>query len=130
MTSDEVWNRAAMESGGSTPGPGDSALADLLRLHSLAMSSGLLSAFELCSTDGALAAANGYRYFGLDDAASVVEWLATELETLDPDQEELLEALELEADRRYGEVIPADGTIDKAFQQHFQEHPDKYAPLD
>ena len=33
---DKVWNRAAMQGGGDSPGPGDRALASLLLLHGLA----------------------------------------------------------------------------------------------
>jgi len=45
MDDAEIWNRAVWGKG-TEPGPGDRALSDLLRLHSLAMNSGLLDAIE------------------------------------------------------------------------------------
>ena len=42
MTSaDRVWNRAALEGGGASPGPGDRALASLLLVHGLVINGGV-----------------------------------------------------------------------------------------
>jgi hypothetical protein len=43
---DLIWNRAALEHGGTAPGIGDRALADVLSFHGLAMNSGVLEAVE------------------------------------------------------------------------------------
>lgn len=119
-----------MYDGGAAPGVSDQALTDLLGLHNLAMSGGLLSALDLRTPEGVLTAVAGYRHFGLHDAADVWQWLIGEVDTHDPDREpEFFEVLESEADRRYAAVIPTDDTIVQAFQQHFKAHPEQYAPL-
>ena len=47
MTSaDRVWNRAALEAGGDSPGLGDRALASLLLVHGLVMNGGVHRAIE------------------------------------------------------------------------------------
>jgi hypothetical protein len=59
---EDIWNRAAMDDGGSTPRAGDVALAALLRLHSRAMSSGLLDAvMDGLDAEEIEAALAGYR---------------------------------------------------------------------
>ena len=55
---------------------GDIALAALLSVHNLAMNGGLLHSVENHSQDQIERAIAGYRYFGLDDAAAVVESIA------------------------------------------------------
>ena len=41
-----IWNRAVLDDGGASPGAGDTALAAALAFHGLAMSGGVLDAFE------------------------------------------------------------------------------------
>jgi hypothetical protein len=98
-----VWNRAAMEEGGSARRAGDAALAAMLSVHNIAMNGGLLHSVEH-HTDAELdEGISGYRYFGLGPAADVVEWVRSERRGVETD--EALDALEAEADRRYGEVL-------------------------
>ena len=122
----DIWNRAAMEGGGANPGPGDAALAALLRLHNEAMSSGLLHAVTEARTasqvDAALA---GYRYFGLDDVASVVVSVRTEAANAAEDD---LNHLEGEADSRYHALVPDDATLVAAFESKLATAPEAFAP--
>lgn len=80
---DRVWNRAAMERGGTQPRKGDVALAALLSLHSLAMNGGLLHAIERHSHDEIEQAVSGFRYFDLNDAAEVVVSIAQQAGRVD-----------------------------------------------
>jgi hypothetical protein len=123
---DAIWNRAAMERGGAEPRQGDAALASLLRLHNAAMSSGLLHAVTEGLTRGEFdAALNGYRYFGLAEAAVVAESVMTDAAHA---SDEELEALEGEADRRYGSVVPDDATLFRAFVTKLQADKEAFAP--
>jgi len=69
---DTVWNRAALDGGGPHPLRGDLALTAVLRLHSLAMSGGLLDAIERLTGPELDAAESGYTWLGHPDAAQVI----------------------------------------------------------
>ncbi len=127
MTSNDVWNRAAMKAGGAELGPGDVALADVLRVHSLAMNGGLLQALEMCSAEEVEAAVKGYEYLGMDDAAAAVLWLAGGLAGVVADDYDKLGVLEVGADERYAAAVPTDATIVEAFEAHFAVNPGEYA---
>lgn len=124
-TTDAIWNRAALEDGGSSPRAGDTALAALLRLHSKAMSSGLFDAVTNgLSADEIAAALAGYSYFALDEVASLVEFVGSQADTASEDE---LEALEAAADRRYAELVPQDATLVRAFKFKVTQVPDDFA---
>ena len=108
----EVWNRAAF-GGGTAPEAGDVALAALLRVHSRAMSGGLLDALEYTTAEEFSAAVNSYREFGLDAAAEVLEDVRSRIE--DGLNDDDADALEADADDRYGAVIADDEVIVSAF---------------
>jgi len=57
--SEKIWNRAAMENGGETPGPGDKTLSSLLLLHGLVMNGGVHHALEELEPDEIAAAVDG-----------------------------------------------------------------------
>src|SRR5262245_60540376 len=78
---DEVWNRAAMSSGGPAPRQGDASLASVLGVHNLAMSGGLLNAVEEATPAQLDAAEAGYRWLQLDAAADVIGMVRREIET-------------------------------------------------
>lgn len=121
----EVWNRAAFGSA-TAPQVGDAALASLLRVHSRAMSGGLLDALESSTPAEVAAAVDGYRLFGLAAAAEVVESVYSRMEAgLDDDEADLLEA---EADERYGAVVPDDEAIFSAFRERLASHPQDFGP--
>jgi hypothetical protein len=124
--SDEVWNRAAMHGGGPTAREGDQALASLLRLHNEAMSSGLLHAVTGGLTRGEFdRALDGYRYFGLGEAATVAESVLNDaFHAADDEQDEL----EADADRRYASVVPDDSTLVQAFRVKLAAAPESFAP--
>jgi hypothetical protein len=123
---DLVWNRAALESGGSNPGPGDRALADLLLAHGLVMNGGVLHAIEALTEEELKAAAAGYRYFGLHEVAQMLS------ETAWPPQDvelEVAENLEEETDRRYWQLVPSDSLLAETFESHYSENPGAFAPV-
>ena len=84
LDSDRVWNRACLELGGANPMEGDVALTAMVLLHGLAMNGGLLDAVEGMSEAEVMRAVAGFRYFGLGDAAAVVEWVAQQVRHPDP----------------------------------------------
>ena len=126
---DAVWNRAAMGRVGSAPREGDRALADLLKFHSIAMNGGWLHAHQFLSVDAVDAAVQGYRYFGLHDAAAVVESFAAEAAGIDlENDDEAAERLEVEAQDRYDQAVPRDSTLGVAFAAVYRQTPDAFAP--
>lgn len=122
---DGVWNRAALESGGASPRPGDRALASLLHLHSLAMNGGIHHAIECLELGDVMAAADGYEYFGLADVAAFLRGAADDpvLCTWTEDTEDV-------ANRRYAEMVPDDEHLVARFQKVYWERFDQFAPLD
>jgi hypothetical protein len=125
----EVWNRAAMSSGGPAPRQGDASLASVLGVHSLAMSGGLLNAVEQATPDQLDAAEAGYRWLQLDAAADVIGMVRREIETGALDDDDRADALEGHADDEYGQVVPTDQTLVDAFQARWIEVPDAFAAV-
>ena len=125
---DDVWNRAL--------GPdhsgfrmGDLALRDALRFHSQAMSGGALSAFESLAAEEVEAAVQGFTYFRVSEAADAVRWLAEELRTTEPDDDEALDALEAAADDRYNAAVPTDSVLVDALEKRYDASPEAFAPV-
>lgn len=121
---DLIWNRAAMEDGGSAPLAGDLALASLLYAHGMAMNGGVLHAVECLEPRELAAAQSGYRFF---DLAAVAELLSHARATLDADDD--LESQESLLDSAYARLIPDDSLVVDRFQQRLATHPDDFAPL-
>jgi hypothetical protein len=119
---DQVWNRAAMEGGGNTPGPGDRALTSLLLLHGLAMNGGIHHALECLSAEELSAAIEGFVYFGFDEMA---EWLRNA--STDPLLKEWTESTETPAIFRYAEYIPDDGHLATRFEAVYRDRPSDFA---
>jgi hypothetical protein len=114
-----------MERGGSNPGPGDMALASLLRLHNAAMSGGLLDALTSSLTPEELARAlDGFQYFGLSQVAEIVGAVASQAAEASEDE---LDELEGEADRRYSAAVPSDSVLTDAFEVVFDAAPARFA---
>src|SRR5262245_48266251 len=120
---DMIWNRACGEDPLRSL-PGDRALADLLRAHSLAMNGGVLHAVECLTASELSAAEAGYRFYGLDEAASLLSRARTIFQIGDE-----LESHELQLDRQYAAMIPSDSSLVKRFQKRLKSHPSEYAPL-
>ena len=127
---DEIWNRAALEGGGPHPREGDRALCQLLRFHGLAMSGGLLDAVEQSDRASVTAAVAGYRFFGLDEAASVVEGVAEQRVAIGDDPTEgALDRLAMSADEDYASVVPDDSTILHRVAHRVKRSPTAFAPV-
>ena len=116
-----------MERGGNDPRPGDSALAALLRIHNIEMNGGLLHSVEHHSEHELDEGVSGFRYFGLDSVAHVVECVRSERESTVDDG--ALDSLESDADGRYADVVPDDSTLVAAFEERFRSDPSAFAPV-
>ena len=108
---------------------GDRALTSVLRLHSLAMSGGMLDAVERL-TDAQLDEAEvGYRWLRLDGAAEVVAYVRREIASGAVDDDARTEALERRVDADYRRVIPTDSTIETVYRELLDELPEAFATL-
>ena len=93
------------------------------------MNGGLLHSVESHSADSLSRALDGYRYFGLREAAAVVEWTIGQARDVDLDADvDEAERIELEADRKYGEAVPDDDALYEAFVRLLVASPDAFAP--
>lgn len=115
---DRVWNRAALESGGGSPRPGDIALAALLRVHGRIMNGGMSHAVDSLPPDALDDGRDGYRYFGLHAAADALEHAVVDASV---DRE----ATYLE----YRSAVPTDDVLSSAFEAMFRSDPARFAPL-
>lgn len=116
---DAIWNRAALESGGNAARAGDRALADLLLAHGMVMNGGIGHAVEALSLEEFSAAVSGFRFFGFDEVALLLE---RALRT--PEQD-----LEL-ADSSYGSLIPDDQVVVERFEACYCSSPEVFAPIE
>jgi hypothetical protein len=108
---------------------GDIALAALLSVHSLAMNGGMLHSVENHSQDQIERAIAGYRYFGLDAAAAVVESVARRAASIDLDaDDDAAERLEIDANESYAAAVPDDSTP-ASFEQIYERRPESFSPL-
>jgi hypothetical protein len=130
-TAERVWNRACGEAGEpkTLTTRGDRALADMVLAHSLIMNGGVLHAIECLTTEERIAAASGYRYFGLNSAADVLDDIANQQSGGDVDDGEI-DLLEIEADGRYAAVVPDDGVLVTAFEVRFMRERGAFAEVD
>jgi hypothetical protein len=124
---DLIWNRAAREHGGTSPGPGDVALADALAFHSLAMSGGVLDAVERTSGDDLAKAEAGFRWLGLGSLADLLASIRRDIESGALDDDEQAEAMELASDRGYQAALPSDEALIAAFQRRLDDDPSAFA---
>ncbi len=120
---DMIWNRACGEDPLRAL-PGDRALADLLRAQGLAMNGGVLHAVECLTSSELSAAVAGYRYYGLDEIASLLSRARTIFETGD-----YLEIHEQELDRQYAAMIRSDCSLVERFENRLKSHPSEFASL-
>jgi len=115
----QIWNRACLESGGTTPAAGDTALAALLLAHGLAMNGGVSHAMESLTRDEVVAAIAGFEFFGLAEAADVFRQAPGGSEEAD----EGLDAM-------YTAAIPSDEALAHAFRLKLVSNPEAFAPTD
>jgi hypothetical protein len=98
----------------------------MLVAHGWAINGGVLHAVEDLEPHELDAALVGYRYFGLSAAADLLdEFRARLTEGLD---EDALERLVQDADRRYGDLA-ADRLLFDAFEQKYVQRPEDFAAL-
>lgn len=116
----QIWNRAATEAGGSEPREGDTALAALLYLHGMVMNGGIDHAVEVLSPEEYTSALNGYRYFGFEQVAKVLE--SASVVTTESQIEHL--------NKQYGEAVPNDSALMNAFQVKLQASPEAFTPVE
>lgn len=131
-----IWNRA-LDVSGLFPhqrrelrlGPGDDALAAVLRLDGPSGNGGLLHGIELLGQENLDAALAGMHYLGLHDAAAAVSDIADRLHRYEEAGDEgALDDLEREADETYSTVLPDEAIMD-ALEQRKQTAPVDFAPL-
>ena len=120
---DRVWNRAAMQAGGTSPREGDKALTALLLFHGLAMNGGVHHALECLGASELEAAKHGFEHYGLVDVAA---FLAC---TDAPPLVEWTDVSEAAANESYMRMVPDDDYLARRFEAAFNEHPDEYSPL-
>ena len=106
-----------MDLGGPDPREGDTALAALLLAHGMIMNGGVDHALEALSKEQYAAAVRGFRYFGLSEAAAVLEKAAAGV----PDAAAL--------DVEYGRVVSDDGRLVHAFRLKLVASPEAFAPI-
>ena len=121
---DLIWNRACFDEAVS-PLAGDCALADLLKLHGLAMNGGVLHALECLHPDEVAAAKSGYRFYAFDDVAEFLESTNSRKNRTGDE----LSAFEAETNRRYAELIPRDSVLSDRFEAYLKDNPHEFAPL-
>ena len=94
------------------------------------MNGGLLHSVENHSHDQIERAIAGYRYFGLDDAAAVVESVARRAAAIDLDaDDDAAERLEADADESYAAAVPDDSTLAASFEHLYVQRPEAFSPL-
>src|SRR4051794_38732543 len=121
---DLIWNRAALEGGGPQARGGDKALAGLLRAHGMFCSGGLTHAVEMLSAEQIREAIEGFRYFGLTEASSLLEDAVAPGNSDDAS----LDAVFDDLDERYGSIVPTDETLAARFRERLVETPGDFAP--
>ena len=126
---DSIWNRAALEAGGSEPGEGDRALAAALLLHSSAMSGGVLDAVEHMTDEELDAAEAGYRWLHVPAASEAIAAVRRAIAEGALDDPEKASALEMSADDHYDEAIEDDAALDNAFRARLSTDPDAFAAV-
>jgi hypothetical protein len=126
---DSIWNRAALESGGAAPGEGDKALAAALRLHSSAMSDGVLDAVQSMSDEELDAAEAGYRWLHVPAASEAIAAVRRAIADGALDDPDRASALDLSSDDHYDEAIEDDAALDSAFRARLGTDPDAFASV-
>jgi hypothetical protein len=129
---DRVWNRATDADSRHNPAlaAGDRALSALLQAHGLAMNGGVWHALESLSPEDLGAACAGFRHFGFDPVADLLQVGGGRVAVAEDASLEEQEALEAELDQVYYAAIPTDQTLVYAFEQRLQAHPSEFAALE
>jgi hypothetical protein len=120
---DLIWNRACGEDPPRAL-PGDRALANLLYAHGLAMNGGVLHAVECMTAEEQSDAEAGYRYYGLDDVASLLSRARGIFKAvLD------LGSYEQQLDGEYALFVPSDSSLVECFVKRLKSSPSEFESL-
>lgn len=68
-----VWNRACSTGDDSSLHAGDRALRNLLLVHGYVMNGGVFHALDCLSREELAAGVAGYRFFGFDELAALIQ---------------------------------------------------------
>jgi hypothetical protein len=95
------------------------------------MNGGVLHALEYRSDVEVTAAVEGYRFFGLDAAADMIEAAASERREIRDrgDNPEEVDQLESALDERYDAHVPDDQTLVAAFERIFEHQRADFQPV-
>jgi hypothetical protein len=126
-TADLIWNRATLEKGGTSPGVGDRALADVLAFHGLAKNGGVLDAIERTSAEDQARIGQAFQWFGLESVDHLLASVRRDIEAGALDELDRGEALELAADRDYQAIVPSDEALVTAFRRRLDDDPGAFA---
>lgn len=121
---DLIWNRAAMDDGGSDPLKGDRHLAALLYLHSLIMNGGVLHGLECLEADEFAAACRGYEFFGLTEVGPFLNRVLRE--ATESSESDHMDRLEASSDRDYMTIISSEQAIEDAFLRVLAQNPEYF----
>jgi hypothetical protein len=116
---DLVWNRAALDGGGSAPRTGDRALAALLLAHGLIMNGGVEHALDLLSPVETMAAIEAFKFFDMADVGDLLEQAATGRFHHEAE----------EGDERYAALVSDDEILAARFRHRYVSTPGAFAPL-
>lgn len=130
---DRVWNRAAEAWNPETwqgLRAGDRALAALLVVDGLVQNGGVAHAVEVLEPDATRLGVEGYRYFGLDTVADLIDMASAQKSRLEVAPLKAQEEVELLWDRAYRELLPTDQALVEAFGVVYANSPLDFAPPD
>jgi hypothetical protein len=119
-----VWNRAIRLEDEDVFRKGDRALAALLAAHVMIMGDGVQGGVEALSDEEIEAAAEGYRFFGLDEIAHLIKRATAYRFRYDPQLEALLEGF----GKKYSRWIPSDSALMDILEQRLGRDPEMFAP--
>ena len=130
---DRVWNRATEAWNPETwegLRDGDRALAALLLIHGLVQNGGVPHAVEALEPDEIRRGIEGYRYFGLDGVADLMDGALAQKSRLALSSLSVHEELELLWDSAYQELLPTDQALADAFEGVYASSSADFAPPD
>lgn len=128
-SADTVWKRARSAKLIAKAREGDRALFDVLRFHQRASEGGPLSSFDLLSYAEVSRAIDGFRFFGLEKQAELIEQVRHQLIEVGwtgPLAE--FENIEQESKAQY-QAAHNDFEIASQFKKKFEESPESFAPV-
>jgi hypothetical protein len=126
-----IWDRALGfgDDGAVGTGPGDTALAAALLAHGMVMNGGVLHSVEALEPAQRESAVAGFRRLGAESLAQLFESVRAQLDDGALEDLERAEALEVESDRAYSDVIPDDAALEQLVRDDVARNPGDYDPI-